>query len=212
LPVTANVVLLNFCYDIGVKVESSHLLFMVIFLLAPDLKRLGSVVLGRAVDALPPPVTAPSNIRWVGTAARLTFVVSLIGTDVLANMDVVDRLRSRHPLYGAYEVESESTPKNVRLAMIDEINVFAIQTIDGSLHRFRIDRSSSSESLTLRPFRDPTSTCRIAYRRLGTDRLIVEGTIEGEPVELYLRKVPMPTFVLKTRGFHWVNAGYPFDP
>jgi hypothetical protein len=36
LPVTANVVLLNFCYDIGVKVESSHLLFMVIFLLAPD--------------------------------------------------------------------------------------------------------------------------------------------------------------------------------
>jgi hypothetical protein len=53
--VMLNVVMLNFCYDVPVKLYSSQLLVMAIFVAAPDMPRLAKLlVLGRGVDALPP--------------------------------------------------------------------------------------------------------------------------------------------------------------
>jgi hypothetical protein len=41
--VLSNVVMLNFSYDVPVKLYSSHLLLMAVFLAAPDLRRLASL-------------------------------------------------------------------------------------------------------------------------------------------------------------------------
>ena len=51
--VMANVVMLNFCYDVPVKLASSHLLVMAIFLIVPDLRRgLGDLFLFQRQPAL----------------------------------------------------------------------------------------------------------------------------------------------------------------
>jgi hypothetical protein len=45
--VLANIVALTFCYDVPVKLYSSHLLLMAVFLVAPDLRRLLNLVWNR---------------------------------------------------------------------------------------------------------------------------------------------------------------------
>ena len=53
--VLAHIVALNFCFDVPVKLFSSHLLAMALFLLLPDLRRLADVLLfHRAVRAAEP--------------------------------------------------------------------------------------------------------------------------------------------------------------
>ena len=212
LPVVSNVVLLNFCYDIGVKLESAHLLLMAVCLVAPDMRRLASVALGGAAEAVPPRIVVSSKRERVGRiAVKSAFILSIVAGSILLNVEILGRLRTRHALFGAYEVESESTPKAVRTVMVDELKVFAMRRDDGTLQRFRIDKASTADSLTLRPFRNRAVKWQLSYQHPDEEHLTLEGRIDDEPVALHLRKTAMPSFLLKTRGFHWVDD-YPFDP
>jgi uncharacterized membrane protein YphA (DoxX/SURF4 family) len=75
--VMTNVVMMNFCYDVPVKLGSSQLLFSSIFLLIPEIPRLWQFfVLNRAVSSRMEPVLFVS--RWAKYAA-LTAQVLLIG-------------------------------------------------------------------------------------------------------------------------------------
>ena len=38
----------------------------------------------------------------------------------------------------------------------------------------------------------------------------LSGVFEDGPVEVSLRKVPLPSFLLVGRGFHWINE-FPFN-
>jgi len=62
--VMANVVLLNFCYDVPVKIYSSHLLMMALVIAAPDLPRLVRMfVLNRGAE--PVDLAGPwTSMRW----------------------------------------------------------------------------------------------------------------------------------------------------
>jgi hypothetical protein len=56
MAVMTNVVMLNYCYDVPVKLLSSHLLVLAVFLAAHDLRRLaGLLVLNRPAPAAPDP-------------------------------------------------------------------------------------------------------------------------------------------------------------
>src|SRR5262245_41045985 len=80
--VLSNVVALNFCYDVSVKIGSVHLLAMAFFLAAPDLHRLVSVlVLNRpapAVDLAWP--AAPTWRRRARVALKVVVVGALLFT------------------------------------------------------------------------------------------------------------------------------------
>ncbi|HSN28607.1 MAG TPA: hypothetical protein VLT45_20115, partial [Kofleriaceae bacterium] len=66
VPVLTNVVMLNFCYDVPVKINSNHYLAMALVLALPDARRILDVVLlRRAVDAAPP----LGVLRWRGRRA-----------------------------------------------------------------------------------------------------------------------------------------------
>ncbi|HEX5051236.1 MAG TPA: hypothetical protein VFZ65_05655, partial [Planctomycetota bacterium] len=65
IAVMSNVVMLNFCYDVPVKLYSSHLLLMAILIVMPDAARLcGVLVLNRATT-----VPAKRDL-WMGPALR----------------------------------------------------------------------------------------------------------------------------------------------
>ena len=63
-----NVVLLNYCYDVPVKLLSTHLFLMALFLLVPDAGRLWAVlVMNRAVEPVherSDPLTIPRFHNW----------------------------------------------------------------------------------------------------------------------------------------------------
>ena len=97
VPVMANVVLMNFCYDIPVKIHSSHILGLTLFLLLPEARRLADVIVfGRPVEA----ARHVSILRLKGkvrAALQAAVAAALIVPQVLANRATAGRLAERSP-------------------------------------------------------------------------------------------------------------------
>jgi uncharacterized membrane protein YphA (DoxX/SURF4 family) len=205
VPVMANVVLMNFCYDIPVKIHSSHILLLTLFLLLPEARRLiRAIVLGRAIEGTR--AHAFSHRGWMGHARavlKLAVVAGLAVPQVLMNRALAARLAERHPLFGIYEAAFGAIPSDVRTIVIDEVRVLAIRRASGPLQRFQIAGKSEPGSLTLVPYRRAGQKAKLKYGTDADNQLVMTGAIDDEAFDLRLQKVPTPPFLLQTRGFHW---------
>jgi len=212
VPIMVNVALMNFCYDIPVKIHSSHILLLTLFLLLPEARRLiRAIVLGSSVEGTRQ--QAFSHGGWMGrgrNVLKLAVVAGLVVPQVLMNRTTAAHLAERHPLFGIYEVAPGAMPNDVRTIIIDEVRVLAIRRASGPLQRFQIAGRSEPGSLTLVPYRRSGQKAKLQYRATEDGQLVLMGSIDDEAFDLRLQKMPTPSFPLQTRGFHWVND-YAFD-
>jgi hypothetical protein len=219
-----NVVMLNLCYDVTVKLGSAQLLLLALFLLAPDARRLLDVlVLDRA--SAPP---APREPRFEGVwakrgavAVKVLFVGNaLVGTamGVWAAYHTFGDGAPSGPLDGLYEVEAFSRdgvaapPLSTDRARWRWVSVagerLSVQRMDGKAKRFGIDGGVQAASLTLHDKDDATHP--FTYARPDEGHVELAGTLGGESLAVRLRRVQRSEFLLISRGFHWVNE-YPVN-
>ncbi len=220
--VMANVVMLNFCYDVPVKLYSAHLLLMALVLLAPDARRLADVlVLGRAAAALPARV--PFRARWLEWARRVGKPIVIVGVVAACLAFSVSSYRARGPsapkpeIYGMYRVESferQGAPAPAALAPWHTLAVGRIAIVlrreDGAGRSLRVKIDPEKKRINLTPLPDGLrpngeGPVDLAYERPDPDHLRLEGEFEGERVAVVLARVPEPPSLLMSRGFHWVN-------
>ena len=104
--VMLNVVLINFCYDVPVKLYSAHLLLMAIGLLLRDAPRLAALLLlHRPSDPLPLRLPLSRWIFWPERLVKIAFVCWILfvnGKTVYEYQQ--DKLEPPDPLDGLYEV------------------------------------------------------------------------------------------------------------
>lgn len=113
--VMVNVAALNYCYDVPVKLFSTHLALMAAFLAAPELRRLLDLfVFNRA--AAPTSLTGPHFQRRSVRIAVTVCWALLVGLVLVENISggwqgcqATYVTPQRPPLYGLYEVESGPT-------------------------------------------------------------------------------------------------------
>jgi predicted DCC family thiol-disulfide oxidoreductase YuxK/uncharacterized membrane protein YphA (DoxX/SURF4 family) len=207
----AQVVALNFCYDVPVKLFSSHLLGSAIFLLAPYLPGLMAYLLG--LPARPVPVVAADITRpW---PRRLRVVAKLVAIGVFAVLPVYLSylmLKQRYdldlgPLHGLYAVDTfQVTPADkvvsrwVRVGINGAYHGVAIAAADGKVRRYGFLLDAAKGSLTLQAGKDQRIPLR--YRKTGPDSVLIEGLYDGATVQVSLKRQPA---LLTSRGFHWVN-------
>lgn len=223
--VMANVVMLNFCYDVPVKQFSSHLLLMALLLLAADARRLvDALVLGRATDAVAGrPVLGAPWLRRARLLLKPAYVAAVVG--VTTSQELAWREEARGPkaeLHGTYQVESfEGSAGGASPATAPWVTLtiarasFVMRRADGTGRtlRFKLD----SERRRLGPLPAPgghgapdEGPLDLAYERPDPEHLHLEGTFENERVVVRLKKVPAPPSLLMSRGFHWVNE-FPYN-
>ena len=109
IAVMGNVVAMNFCYDVPVKLYSTNLLLMAVFLLAPDLGRLTNVlILNRSAPErdLGPPWKTIRWLYWPLLVLKLLFVGWLLYVTVIVAIWVYqDRdERPRAEIVGIFDV------------------------------------------------------------------------------------------------------------
>jgi hypothetical protein len=98
----ANVVTLNFSYDVPVKLFSTHLFLLAVFLLLPDLGRLARVfVLNRPTAAAPerPPFTRVWP-RRAAVAVKTLLIGFVLYQNTWPNVQLARRPRTVNPRYG----------------------------------------------------------------------------------------------------------------
>jgi hypothetical protein len=217
--VLANVVMINFCYDVPVKLMSSHLLLMSLYLALPDGKRLLDVLVwNRATTPTPPRPALPR--RWMEHARRVVKVL-FVGWLVYQNVhDAREQWRSlaspeRQPtLHGLWAVDVyrrdgvEQPPlltdsKRWRRLMVTEYGVAAIYNMNDQPAYARFAEHLSRHDVTLSSMGQPVTT--LSFTRPDPDHLELRGEVRGARIEVQLHRVDPSQSLLVSRGFHWIN-------
>ena len=212
--VTLNVVLLNFCYDVPVKLFSTHLLLASLFLLLPDTAALWSLFFaGRAAAlaelSLPPWQRRP--LRWAAHVLQvLTLGAILYQSGLSAYREWKEVPAGNVPLRGVWVLDEVDQPalQGVWSKMVfDRPAALLIVQTDGERKWYDASINETAKQIDF-PKSDKPSMLQWTK---GADRaLVLKGSWLGKPVTINLHKVDPDTFPLQTRGFHWIQE-YPYN-
>jgi uncharacterized membrane protein YphA (DoxX/SURF4 family) len=218
----ANVLMLNMSYDVPVKLYSFHLLLKAVFLVAPDVPRLAALlVFNRQVDpARPQPLFATKALNRGIVVFQILFGVWAFGgayADALASVNYRAAGPST-PFYGVWFVDEFSFDGQIRQPVITDESTWAriviefpdqiaIQTANGRLRRFTARRDQGPSVADLQDIDNAKSKAKLTFSSSEADRLTVDGEIDGHRIRAALHR-EQRTFLLTTRGFHWVNRGF----
>lgn len=226
--VMSNVAALNYCYDVPVKLFSSHLLLMAVFLVAPDLRRLiDFLVLHRPVSAVEyrPFLGRWKWLRYGALTLRTLVVVGFTGmllTVAQESRKKFGDLAPRSPFYGIWNVEELETDGTNRPPLItdagrwrrvifDYPTVVSVHLMSGTPVRYGLKLDEEKKVLTVSSRRAETKwSADLAYTQPEEGVMTLEGTLEGKKIRAKLRRTDPGEFLLLNRGFNWINE-YPFN-
>ena len=223
--VIGNIVAINFCYDVPVKIFSSTLFIMSVFLAAPDLKRLLYIfIFNRATQ----PVIYKNfvHIRWQRITVRCfkalfiiyTFYSSISGS-LQGQLEYGDR-RTLPPLYGIYNTSLFIRNKDTTLPLttdttrwkqliIDFDKNVQIKFMNDKFQWFSFTVDTLQHQVTLNSYVNTITKANLSYKIDGS-WLTLSGYLFDDSVYIRMKKYDAHSFNLMNRGFHWINE-YPFN-
>jgi len=228
-----NVVALNLFYDVPVKLFSSHLLLLSLFLAAPHFGRLVGVLalnLPTAAATLRPFPFRWRITRWSALALKTAVVLWLTVGTTWRMMSMIAEMRppaASNPLAGFYRVESfsldgvadrtlDDAARWVRVGIDDGMTTqaglaasAAVRCADGHIERWWLQLNLDTNTVTI-PLANQQQPATLTYTtpQAETDVVVLEGTWGGKPIAARLRRAEAEN-QLTTRGFNWINE-FPF--
>ena len=216
--VMLNVSMLNFCYDVPVKLYSTHLLLLSLFLLLPDLRRLADLfVLNKT--APPADLTQPwFPKRWMrtgATAMKILLFLYAAGSNGWEGWRYLNESRSAGvpPVYGVYDVDTFTSNNPGKPALewkrvIAERGYWAIRQ-PGETVYFESHFNPKASNLELISQRRNLHG-NLVYSWTDADHLLLTGKLGNDAITVHLHRFETSKFLLTSRGFHWINE-YPFN-
>ncbi|MFL6195252.1 MAG: hypothetical protein ACJ75H_13840 [Thermoanaerobaculia bacterium] len=208
------VVVLNFSYDVHVKLLSMNLLAMALVLAAPDARRLAGLFLfNRTVE---PARTPPLSARpWLARAPHILLLLLGLyaaGKDLVYARERYEKFHPpRPPLYGAWsvdrfevdgrEVPMETDPERWRWILFGRPGGMMVKTAIDSNQGFIVAVDTRARTLKLRRKSRPGDLAAdFTFTEPGPDLLTLEGRLDGRAARLALSRMPLDT----TERFHWI--------
>jgi hypothetical protein len=94
--------------------------------------------------------------------------------------------------------------------IFDTLNVIVFQRTDDSLAHYEATIDTNSRAITLTKRNGGPWRASFTYDRPSSDRLVLEGTMDGHTLRLRLRRVELDTFRLLNSPFRWIRPPDPF--
>ena len=218
--VLSNVFMLNMSFDIPVKQYSFHLLLMCVFFIALDRERLIDFFVRSRTVAAPRYFNLFTTRRarvgaWVaGVAVGTWMIVGQFYSE--AHFFYTQGRHARPgPLYGIFEVEEFVKNGTIQPPLLTDAtrwrrfatNKFSamVRLSTDSMVRFGLRTDTAKHLATLANGPDSSKWVRLSYAFPDTTHLTLAGRIAGDSVEMKLRRRPESSYLLVSRGFHWVN-------
>jgi uncharacterized membrane protein YphA (DoxX/SURF4 family) len=220
--VLLNVMALNYCYDVPVKLYSTNLVLMALYLVSTDLRRLIDIfLLNRAT--VPADYTVPRfSRRWARISAivfQVVFVGFTLGRSLWRGWQAYQIIYvhpQRPPIYGLYDVEKftrngkdvpllETDATRWRKVIAEYPGFLTVRLMNETTRDYPAVYNDDRKTLTLTDPNDRRNSYNFTYSRSGPNYLNLEGTLAGDHVSMLLVKVDRSKFLLVNRGFHWIN-------
>jgi hypothetical protein len=188
----AMVFTLNMCYDVHVKLYSLHILFMALFLVAPDLRRLADLlVFNRPVEpAEARPLFARKGLERAAQAVLLLYGLYTMYSGFSYARVIYQRFHPlQPPLYGVWTADDDGSPW--RTVMFQKPGSLRAEQGSGKWETYDIALDPKARTMKL-------GRGSFAYSEPEADLLVLDGQWDGQPVRATLRRMP-----LLGDGFHW---------
>jgi hypothetical protein len=228
IAVMSHVVILNFAYDVPVKLFSSHLLVFTIFIILPDVKRLlHFFLLNKPVaPEYIKPVYQNQKTRMVYLIGKGGLIILLIGILTAKSIEnrkfltEYNRAAETEPLLGDYDVETfilngEVVTPGMRDTQrwkkieIDRRSTINIQYMDGGMGPWHFNKNPTNNRIIIHS-NDLFSTGIFSIKSDGST-LTLDGMLDQNKLKIVCKKSREDdSFLLVNRGFHWVNE-YPLN-
>lgn len=231
LVVMTNIAILNFCYDVPVKLGSTHLVLASLLLLAPHLRRLGNAVLGRA--------TAPARdmgprfesrtMQRVALALNLAIAIGVTGMlfwqDAQAYRIYGNRGNPAPPdgWYAVSSLKRDGTELPPLATNGERWKTFVLLRgyvrlwgFDGSTRLFKVDGTPDREFKLLlvddrnQPYTKVPPVAQLRFHLAANGQATLNGTFEGHAIDVAMERKRSDDFPLMKRGFHWISE-FPYN-
>jgi uncharacterized membrane protein YphA (DoxX/SURF4 family) len=214
-----NVAVLNYAYDVPVKLLSTHLLLMCGYLLIPDFRSMCDFFI-RNQPAAPAPVQphfAAKRWRIAEGIVKTLFIGYMV---VVSAIGMIEGYYSRYgaaapksPLYGIWDVEEftrdgQTLPPLLtdtvrwRRFVTQSPTGIGIRGMDDSIHAYAVRFDTAKLAILSDDARTPLS---LTWSRPDAGHLTLTGTVDGHQVAAHLKKMDVTHTNLLGRGFHWVS-------
>jgi len=212
-----NVVILNFSYDVDIKLFSTNLLLMAVFLIAPDASRLTDLLISNR-PTLPRKETTSLPTSWL-RVGKLVGKSLLIGYAALTSVNAVranQQRRVKPPLYGIWEVENfvrngQSVPaltteterwRYVVFGATSLYNGVVVKRMNDTFAFYREDYGGASQTVTITVKGNKSV---FSYSWSDPEHLSLAGIIGGESLAITLARVDETKMRLVQHEFRWVR-------
>jgi hypothetical protein len=230
--VMTNVVMMNFCYDVPVKLASAHYLAMAMFLLLPDAGRLANVIVrNRVAQPVARDLVLPK--RWmrvmrgvVKYGAIAVIVCAQVRISVKYAPQPLEKPATWYDGYWAVtafrrdgrEIPESANPDRwtrVRFQIAGDelwLRWRLTGTAYGDLYDVAIDEKAQTIRLTFnKRFNDSKrpkpglDVVMLHYVRNDATHITLEGKVGANDISAALERLDTSGMLLVTRGFHWIN-------
>ncbi len=226
--VLLNVVFLNFCFDVPVKLYSSHLFLMCIFLFAPDLPALWHFFVTHRLARLEGvwlPRFERRGLRISAVVLQVIVIVSVLfnfGYGSYAGMR--KRQKPPSPLTGVWDVtgvDAQATgdpPSGFGPVEWQEVvfesrsfgNNTTVRANSGHWFGLKTDLAESKDHRVKLATWQRNETGEFTFAQPDDQHLVLTGVWNGLPATIHFNRYRKGQFLLTSRGFHWISE-FPFN-
>ncbi|HVW98139.1 MAG TPA: DoxX family protein [Mucilaginibacter sp.] len=227
LVVAGNIMAINYCFDVPVKLLSTFLVLMCIFLLVRDATRLINFFMlnreAKAANLTPHRFKA----RWKNitlTAAKYLLILYTLFFDLTGALEsekTYGDKAKKPPLYGLYDVDTFVKNRDTLPPLTTDTvrwNKFIINYQDGAQIRMMNDSMTyyafkpdvKNHTAIANSYADTAAKFHLTYTTPKPDVMELRGTWKKDSIYVRMHKVDPNSFRLMGRGFHWINE-YPFN-
>jgi hypothetical protein len=229
LGTAANVMAVNYFYDVPVKILSTALVVMTLLLLSKDIRTL-FIFFFKGISTKLEVIKAPVFKKRAFQIAKVSFKYLLIAYVVI--MGFVEGYQStkqygdavpKHKFFGIYNVDSTTytpdtvnnkdlQPGNWKEWLIDNEYIVRLRLKNDSVLRYSLTMDTVNSKLTFVHNKDSTKNMNFSYISAAGKKLVLSGKAGEDSISVILNRRVENTsaFLLTNRGFHWVNE-YPFN-
>ena len=219
--VAAQIFLFNMTYDIPVKLLSFHLMFMALFLAAPEFSRISRFFLSRAPvePSQQPSLFQSLRANRFALWAQIVFGLWLLGNNIYgANAEWYEYGGGapKSVLYGIWNVDKLVIDGHERSPLLGDYGrwrrlIFEYpkflnyQRMDDSFGGFAAEIDTNTQTIALTKGDDKKWKGTLHFQRPTPGHLILDGNLGPQPAHFDLTLVDRSKLMLVSRGFHWVQ-------
>ena len=227
LIVAGNIMAINYCFDVPVKLLSTTLVMMALFLILKDIRRFSNFFFFNK-PAGPSDITPHRFKRKWKNITLVTIKYVLIAYTVVFDLYGVVQAEKQYgakapkpPLYGLYEVKAFIVNKDTLKPLTTDTvrwNKLAISYTGNAMIKFMSDSTSYfafnvdtvKKKIVMNKYSDTIHKWLFTYTMPKKDSLIIKGVYKKDSIKVGFHRFDANKFLLVRRGFHWINE-YPYN-